>query len=249
MQFTQRKFRSLPLPQQHARAAECCKKMLVGFSIHEKLFSHYLEIATWMELLPIEKKPASVQDRFYFHLERSQRGIAEGHMPWISVMDSPSDEPFLPVAIYLDRLRSAHNIGSIIRTTEALRCGYIHMSPGMASKEHPGVKKTAMQTEHLVPIVENAHIHALPRPLIVLETAPQACPIDAFTFPAPPFTLAVGNEELGCAPELLAHATHFIRIPLFGTKNSLNVAAAYAIAAQKVANALRGACKPPSYDL
>ena len=241
MHFTQLKFLSLKIAQQHARAADCCKEALSSFTIDEALFAHYLEIAAWMELPPIQKNVGAIQDRFHFHTERCGKGSS---LPWISSQDSPSPEPFLPIAIYLDRLRSAHNIGSIIRTTEALRCGHIHISPGSAGPQHMGVRKTAMETERLVPVIENSSMEELPKPLILLETAPAAQNIDLFTFPKPPFTLAVGNEELGCHPDLLERADAIVTIPLFGMKNSLNVAVAYAIAAHSICQQLRPLTSP-----
>lgn len=241
MHFTKLKFLSLKTAQQHARAADCCKEVLSSFTIDESLFAHYLEIAEWMELTPIKKNAGAIQDRFHFHVERSGKGSS---LPWVSSQDAPSPEPFLPIAIYLDRLRSAHNIGSIIRTTEALRCGHIHISQGSAGPQHPSVCKTTMETERLVPILENTSIEELPKPLILLETVPGAQCIDTFTFPKPPFTLAVGNEELGCHPKLLERADAIVSIPLFGMKNSLNVAVAYGIAAHRISVQLRSLSAP-----
>lgn len=222
--FTENKFLSLKESTRHARAADLCCELLSGYSVGD--VSAYNQIARWMNLEPIEPKPAQIQDRFHFHRNLSGKG---GALPFVYCEDNAHAAPFLPIAIYLDRLRSKHNIGSIIRTTEALRCGHIHV-PTMPT----GIGKTAMGCEEHTPVIETRSIDDLPRPLILLEKADGATSLEEFTFPPPPFTLAVGNEELGCSPELLEKADHIISIRLWGRKNSLNVAVAYAIAAQAI---------------
>jgi len=222
--FTEKKFLSLKESQRHARAADCCRDLLSGFSIGD--VSAYNQIAQWMDLDPIPQTPAAIQDRFHFHRNLSGKG---GAIPFVYCEDNADAAPFLPIAIYLDRLRSSHNIGSIIRTTEALRCGHIHV-PKMPT----GIEKAAMGCERYTPIIETSSIDDLPRPLILLEKAAGATPLEEFTFPKPPFTLAVGNEELGCSPKLLEKADHIVSIRLWGRKNSLNVSVAYAIAANQI---------------
>lgn len=222
--FTEKKFLSLKESQRHARAADLCRELLSGYSVGD--VSAYNQIAHWMGLEPLTPRPSLIQDRFHFHRNLSGRG---GAIPFVYCEDNPSASPFLPIAIYLDRLRSNHNIGSIIRTTEALRCGHIHVP-----KMPVGIEKAAMGCERHTPIVETQSIDDLPRPLILLEKTAGAIPLEEFTFPKSPFTLAVGNEELGCSPELLEKADHIVSIRLWGRKNSLNVAVAFAIAAQAI---------------
>jgi tRNA G18 (ribose-2'-O)-methylase SpoU len=58
-------------------------------------------------------------------------------------------------------------------------------------------------------------------------------PLSDFIFPAS-FTLILGNEEYGISNESLKLADYIVEIPLFGAKNSLNVACAFAIAASQI---------------
>lgn len=222
--FTKKKFLSLKESQRHARAADACCELISGYSVGDVTL--YNQMAEWMGIAPIEPKPAQIQDRFHFHRDLSGKGKA---LPFVYCEDNANAAPFLPIAIYLDRLRSSHNIGSIIRTTEALRCGHIH-TPRMPT----GIEKAAMGCEAYTPIIETPSIDDLPRPLVLLEKAAGATPLEEFAFPKPPFTLAVGNEELGCSPELLSKANAIVSIRLWGRKNSLNVAVAYALAAQAI---------------
>ena len=54
-----------------------------------------------------------------------------------------------------------------------------------------------------------------------------------FTFPEK-FTLILGNEEYGLSDEWLNQCDQIVTIPMWGFKNSLNVASAYAIAAYEI---------------
>lgn len=141
--------------------------------------------------------------------------------------------PFGPIAIYLDHVRSAYNVGSILRTCEALRLGTIHFSPNTPTIEDEKVARTALGADKIVPTVANASLDSLPRPFIALDTSDHAIALNDFIFPSK-FTLILGNEELGISPETLAQADDLIEIPMYGAKNSLNVACAFAIAGAEI---------------
>jgi tRNA G18 (ribose-2'-O)-methylase SpoU len=144
----------------------------------------------------------------------------------------------LPISIYLDNLRSAFNVGSILRTTEAFRLGQVCFAKNTPFIDNLKVLKTAMGTFDKVHCVKEAQLNDLPRPLIALETDPNAPSIFDFTFP-PSFTLMLGNEEYGLSEEALSQKSAIVRIPLYGFKNSLNVASAFAIAAGVISHQLR----------
>ncbi len=81
-------------------------------------------------------------------------------------------------------------------------------------------------------------LEACPKPLIAIETVADACPYYDFCFPDV-FTLALGNEEYGLSEKVLKQADFAIQIPLYGRKNSLNVACAFAIIASEIARQKR----------
>ena len=49
----------------------------------------------------------------------------------------------------------------------------------------------------------------------------------------------LGNEERGCSTESIKSSDAYINIPLFGKKNSLNVACAFAIIASEISRQKR----------
>lgn len=67
-------------------------------------------------------------------------------------------------------------------------------------------------------------------PCFALETVPSAPDVAEFAWPFP-CALLLGNERFGLEPDVMQLCDGTVRIPLYGTKNSLNVAASFAIAA------------------
>lgn len=236
--FTRRKFLDLRLEQQHKKCAEFLR------NIHDKLargqdanedIAHCQELRRWMEQPSVELATlGDIADAYHIHLRLAKQSLKEHNLlPPINTQDRESGEQQWPIAVFLDRIRSAHNVGSIFRTVEAFGLGSIHLSPGVPSPLNKQVKDTAMGSADWVSWKEEASLDSLPHPIIALETSTWAVPIHEFLFPDA-FTLAVGNEEEGCSEQTLKLADFIISIPLRGRKNSLNVANAFAIAAAEI---------------
>jgi tRNA G18 (ribose-2'-O)-methylase SpoU len=166
---------------------------------------------------------------FHDHLQAAELSVKE-HNLLVRTCDREEADPYLPIDIYLDHIRSAHNVGSIFRTVEAMRLGTIYLSDQTPTPEHKQVRDAGMGACEWVPWQRGMSQR---RPIIALETVEGATPLAKFDFPET-FTLVVGNEEYGVSEEVLERADHVIEIPLFGRKNSLNVANAFAIIAAEI---------------
>jgi tRNA G18 (ribose-2'-O)-methylase SpoU len=211
---------------------------LVQSSFSPELIAEYARLVA---LMHVGDLPFEWADRYHYHLRHAGVQVGEGRFlvdTKDKCGDAPAVAPYLPIAIYLDRLRSAHNVGSIVRTVEAYRLGEVFFSPGMMAPTHPQVVKTAMHSAPHVICHEDALLSALPRPIVAVETCQGAASIYDFTFPHS-FSLVFGNEEEGCSEEALSLADAVIRLPLYGCKNSLNVANAFAIVAYEISRQLR----------
>lgn len=213
MTWSQKKWASLPLERQHRRAADL---------LRDGQLDEYAKVATWSGWPPLD----DLADRFHWHIQQAGDSLAE-HDFLLRHGDLAEGEPFLPYAIYLDRLRSAHNVGSIFRTCEALRIGRIVLGGST-----PEPSKSAMGTEAWTKWCRG-QLADCPRPIIALEPAVGATSLYDFVFPREA-TFVLGNEEEGCSAESLALADHLVEIPLYGRKNSLNVANAFAILAAQL---------------
>jgi 23S rRNA (guanosine2251-2'-O)-methyltransferase len=141
----------------------------------------------------------------------------------------------LPLVAILDNLRSAFNVGSIFRTSEAARIEEIVLCGITPYPPHPQIDRTGLGTvdrvrwRHFVSTVDA--IKDLRRravPVWAVELTEEARSLREIAFPRP-VALVFGHERAGVSPEVLRAADGTVKIPLYGRKNSLNVASAYAV--------------------
>jgi 23S rRNA (guanosine2251-2'-O)-methyltransferase len=143
----------------------------------------------------------------------------------------------LPVIIVLDNVRSLYNTGAIFRTADAcaverlVLCG-ITPRPDQGVRQRHAIAKTALGAELSVPWeFEASTAEAVSRAagagyqVVVAETSERAVDLFEFT-PRRPLCQVFGHEATGVTDEVLASASIHVRIPMFGHKESLNVATA-----------------------
>lgn len=139
--------------------------------------------------------------------------------------------------VVLDNIRSAFNVGSILRTCEGLGIKEVFLcgvTPGHANEK---VKKTALGAEEGVKAREFKSILDAIKflreknfEIFSLELTNNALDVDSTT-PKSDFALIIGNEVSGVSPEALEASDKIIKIPMLGKKESLNVSVAFGIAA------------------
>lgn len=138
----------------------------------------------------------------------------------------------LPVAVLLENVRSLYNVGSFFRTAEAVRVEKLYLGGITGRPPKRAISKTALGAEETVPwehtweppaLIGNLRAHGYE--IAAIETAVHA--VDLFEW-APHFPVCVvfGHEVDGIRPEISALADTQVRIPMLGTKHSLNVATA-----------------------
>jgi tRNA G18 (ribose-2'-O)-methylase SpoU len=245
--WSRRKFAALTDVQQHKKLADGLR-LLYGAALQGPLDQALLQ--RYQELCQLVGLPAlpdgslqNLADRYHEHLKLAGRHLKEHNLLPIAQGDRKEPAAPLSIHIYLDHIRSAHNIGSIIRTCEAFSFAKIYFSADMAAATHKQVRDAAMGTVDWIAWQHITDVKTLPRPIIALETAPKALPLYGYPFPKE-CTLALGNEEYGCSPALLKECDAIVQIPLCGRKNSLNVANAFAIAAAEIDRQQRHAIDP-----
>jgi len=143
--------------------------------------------------------------------------------------------PKFPVHLILDNLRSAFNVGSLFRTADTARIAEIVACGYTAHPPHPRLEKTALGTLDFVAhrscgtaleAVADFQVRGIP--VWALETTSRSRPYTDLHFPRP-VALVLGNEALGVDREVLETCDEIVEIPVFGYKNSLNVASAGAV--------------------
>jgi len=234
--FTKDKFCSLDIKKQHKICFQLIYQIYEA-KLHNKetnpLINTYHQLTQWMGFKSLnEISYESLSHRYHEHLKCSTYHLKEyNFLPAITSKDKTPQREFLDIAIYLDHIRSAHNVGSIIRTVEAFRIGRVYFSKDTPFIDNKKVKDAAMGAK--VPAEQIETLEKLPRPFIALETADPGINIHEFIFPEK-FTLIVGNEEYGISEKLLKQCDYIVTIPLYGMKNSLNVSCAFSIAATMI---------------
>lgn len=158
----------------------------------------------------------------------------ENYLVRTSDRQTPAGSSF-PCEVVLDNIRSAFNTGSIIRSAEGFGVQELFLVGITAGQDNPKVQKTAMGATNSLSIKHQPSLHALIREkkrtgftVYAVETVSGAGNLmcEQFRFP---LCLIMGNEEYGIPEDYLAAADRIIHIPMFGRKNSFNVAVSCSI--------------------
>ena len=136
-----------------------------------------------------------------------------------------------PITIVLDNVRSALNVGSVFRTSDAfliekiILCGITACPPNKEirkaalgsteSVEWEYVKDTIDAVQQL--IKEGYHV-------VGIEQADKSTQLNEFELTKRPIAIIMGNEVNGVDQQAIDLCNEVIEIPQFGTKHSLNIA-------------------------
>ena len=142
----------------------------------------------------------------------------------------------IPIYGMLDNVRSLNNVGSIFRTADGAGIRKLYLCGITGSPPREEIRKTSLGAEEsmdweyrknavdVLQKLKSENIH-----IIVLEHTD--CSVHYkrahYTFPA---CLIVGHEHKGVSQEIIDLADVAIEIPMYGVKQSLNVAVAFGIA-------------------
>lgn len=142
-----------------------------------------------------------------------------------------------PIVVILDNLRSAYNVGSIFRTCECagieklILCGITPCPP------HKGIEKTALGTSLTLPWEYELSVLSTIEKLrnrgytiASLEITDQSIPLTEIKKEHYPLALIIGNEVYGVSEAVLSASDLIFEIPLYGKKESLNVAVSVGVA-------------------
>ncbi|RKD32532.1 TrmH family RNA methyltransferase [Thermohalobacter berrensis] len=138
------------------------------------------------------------------------------------------------ILILLDRIQDPGNMGTIIRTAEALGATGILVTEGCVDIYNPKVVRATMGSIFRVPIVflddtkeKIKYLKSKGIQIIAtsLDTNKFCHEVDFKN----DFILVVGNEASGVSDEILRASTEIIKIPMVGKAESLNAAMAFGI--------------------
>ena len=142
--------------------------------------------------------------------------------------------------VICDNIRSLENIGSIFRTADTVGINKIFLCGICGQPPHPKISKTALGAEKWVSWEYKKQTWKVLEELkkdkvfvVALEQAKNSLSYLKFK-PKFPMALVMGNEIKGVSRPVLKRADKIITLPMFGKKESLNVAVAFGIAAYEI---------------
>ncbi len=156
------------------------------------------------------------------------------------LFDHQHKRDVFPITLLLDNIRTPFNVGSIMRSAEAMGVEKVILTgicptPENNSNVAKSQKNANIDYEYhidIIPIIKK--YQELGYQIYCLEKTNHSHPLkDIYLkFPA---LLVLGNEEFGITGNILKLADKTIHIPLYGNKNSINVSVATGIALNHIA--------------
>jgi len=154
-------------------------------------------------------------------------------------MEDGKSKKYFHLAVLLDNIRSAWNVGSILRSADGFGLEHAYLCGITPTPKNEAVTKTSLGAEDFVAWSEHKNALDLVGTLkqegwkiYALEETKKAADIRSLkTNLKEKAVLILGSEVTGVDPDLLKMADEIISIPMRGGKRSFNVSVAFAIAA------------------
>lgn len=141
------------------------------------------------------------------------------------------DLPESGIVLVLDNIRSAHNVGSAFRTSDAFKVDRIFLCGICACPPSAEIHKSALGAEDSVPwehsdgtldVIERLRSEGYT--IISVEQTENSVSLDRFERkPGEKYALIFGNEVDGVQQCVVDASDLSLEIPQYGTKHSLNV--------------------------
>ena len=135
-----------------------------------------------------------------------------------------------PITIVLDNVRSALNVGSVFRTSDAFLIENIILCGITCTPPNKEIRKAALGASDSVNWeFEKNTIDAVTRlkrsgyHIFGIEQANKSSKLNNFTLANQPIAIIMGNEVNGVSQDVIDICDEVLEIPQFGTKHSLNI--------------------------
>lgn len=165
--------------------------------------------------------------------------VVSGPFPRSGVEQSTPVTGELHLEVLLDNIRSAWNVGSMMRSSDGAGVKQVHLGGVTPGADNPKIAKTSLGAETSVPAAKHSdglvfcnswkesggEVWALEGG----ERAEALFSISRSDLPQK-LLLVVGNELTGVDPDILKLCDRVVFLPMEGYKGSLNVAVAFGIA-------------------
>ena len=135
------------------------------------------------------------------------------------------------IVLVLDNIRSAHNVGSAFRTSDAFKVDRLLLCGICAVPPSAEIHKSALGAEDSVPwehwddtLDAVGQLRSLGYVIVSVEQTEHSLSLEKFKpEPGCKYALIFGNEVDGVRQDVVDASDFALEIPQFGTKHSLNV--------------------------
>lgn len=141
-----------------------------------------------------------------------------------------------PIVVVLDNVRSALNVGSSFRTSDAFRIEKIYLCGITATPPNKEIRKSALgatesvkwekveDTESVIKKLKSEGYH-----ICAIEQTENSTMLDNFIPNEKPIAVVFGHEVNGVQQSVVDLCNQSIEIPQIGTKHSLNISVSVGI--------------------
>ncbi len=215
-----------------AQAGKDIDRVLVKRELQGELFHELLEVLTMHEI-PIQKVPLERIDRF---TRKNHQGVL-AFMSAVTYQKIEDIVPLLyeqgknPFIVVLDGITDVRNFGAIARTCEVAGVDAIVIPARGSVRVSADAIKTSAGALHSIPVCRELNIRDAVQFLrnsgikVVSATEKAAENYTSSSY-VDPVAILMGAEDVGISPELLKISDELVKLPIFGTIQSLNVSVA-----------------------
>jgi 23S rRNA (guanosine2251-2'-O)-methyltransferase len=146
----------------------------------------------------------------------------------------------MPLSVLCDDIRSLHNVGAIFRTADGAALPHLYLCGITGTPPRSEIRKTSLGAEETVewsyhqdPLPLIHELREQGQSIVVLEQTDTSVDYRQADYHFP-MTLIIGHEYNGVREDLLDLVDLAIEIPMLGSKHSLNVSVAFAVAAYEI---------------
>lgn len=217
------------------KSGKTIEKVLIQKDLRGDLFKEAFQVireaGVIFQFVPVEK------------LNRLHSGNHQGMMGWLSQIEYTPFEDVLisafekgrnPLLLVLDRVTDVRNFGSIARTAECAGVDAIIVPVKDSAMITSDAVKTSAGALHHIPVAKVKSLTDAVKYMkqsglkIVAATEKGSEPFYTADFKGP-LALVMGAEDVGVSNDLIRLSDEFVKIPLYGNIESLNVAVATGI--------------------
>lgn len=160
----------------------------------------------------------------------------------------------VPVIVVLENIRSAYNVGSVFRTSDAFLVEAIYITGYSARPPHKEIKKTALGAEETVtwkhfPSAKEAieELREKDYKILAVEQVENSLHLNNLKWDGKSrLAVVFGNEVVGVEQSTIELCDGCLEIPQLGMKHSLNIATAAGVVLwELVRKKLKSPSNPP----